>query len=116
MRTPRSTRVEPRRPRTCASGSSSARRPSGHGPSARPLPARGPGIRKAAGRTATTSRRPRNKIRSQTEPGEAMEETDLQELHRELESQGDEMESRRDDLKEETDTARQAIRTKVGDQ
>lgn len=45
-----------------------------------------------------------------------MEETDHQELHRELESQGDEMEVRRDELKSDTDSARQDFKSKVSDQ
>jgi hypothetical protein len=43
-------------------------------------------------------------------------ETDHEELHRELESQGDDMETRRDELAQETDTARQDVSTKVSDQ
>ena len=43
-------------------------------------------------------------------------ETDHEELHRELESQGDDMETRRDELERETDTARQDVSTKVSDQ
>jgi hypothetical protein len=43
-------------------------------------------------------------------------ETDHEELHRELESQGDDMETRRDELARETDAARHDVSTKVSDQ
>jgi len=44
------------------------------------------------------------------------EETDYESPHRGLEEQRGDMESRRDDLARETQTARQDIRSKVGDQ
>ena len=43
-------------------------------------------------------------------------ETDHEQLHRDLESQGDNMQERRDGLKEETDTARHDVQSKVSDE
>ena len=43
-------------------------------------------------------------------------ETDHEQLHRELESQGDDMEERRDEFSRDTDSARQDLNTKVSDQ
>ena len=42
-------------------------------------------------------------------------ETDHEELHRELEREGDELETRRDELEGETDTARQDLNAKISD-